>query len=351
MLKTFKYASLFALSALTVACGSGGGGGVPSIPMPTPTPANNANNANNTANSNANNTAKPANPTNTQTTPTTPTTPAANNTNNQPAQPVEPVAPQQPVTPAVPEVPQQPTQPTNTNETTLDNSGIHLDKDAFPLGELNHLSVEDAQGKEIATLSGYNRNYAFNGALKKTTQAPTSLPEILVDKLVVKLAGKAGSVGGLQGYILSNTIGAVYNASKDPVRDVFYFGDETAEANMPKSGVVTYQGNASRYDNVSAQVKNIGTSTFVADFENKKIKGELAIDGLWRRNISLKEGDIRGNSFSGEAVAGENHALVTRYGEYEGKFYGPNAEELAGKATFAEAQKDLNTSFSAEQVK
>lgn len=260
MLKTFKYASLFALSALTVACGSGGGGGAPSITIPTP--SNNANNVNNTANSNANNTAKPANPTNTQ---TTPTTPAANNTNNQPAQPVAPV------TPAVPEVPQQPTQPTNTNETTLDNSGIHLDKDALPLGELDRLSVEDAQGQEIATLSGYNRQYAFNGALKKTTQA-TSLPEILVDKLVVKLAGKAGSLGGLKGYVFSNTIGAVYNASKDPVRDVFYFGDETAEANMPKSGVVTYQGNASRYDNVSSQVKNIGTSTFTADFENKKSK-------------------------------------------------------------------------------
>lgn len=42
---------------------------------------------------------------------------------------------------------------------------------------------------------------------------------------------------------------------------------------------------------------------------------------------------------------------MTRKGEYEGKFYGPRAEEVAGKATFSEELKDLNTSFSAEQVK
>ena len=101
---------------------------------------------------------------------------------------------------------------------------------------------------------------------------------------------------------------------------------------------------------MTAQVKNIGTTELIADFENKKIKGELKIDGL-RRNISLKEADIQGNGFKGEAVAGENHILMTRKGEYEGKFYGPRAEEVAGKATFSEELKDLNTSFSAEQVK
>lgn len=75
------------------------------------------------------------------------------------------------------------------------------------------------------------------------------------------------------------------------------------------------------------------------------------MDGVLRRNLSLKETDIVGNGFSGKATAGENYILLpTRYGTYEGKFYGPNAEEVAGKVTFAEAQKDLNTSFSAEKV-
>lgn len=88
---------------------------------------------------------------------------------------------------------------------------------------------------------------------------------------------------------------------------MFYFGSETPESSILKSGIVTYKDNSSRYDNVIAQVKNIGKTELIADFENKKIKGELKIDGL-RRNT------------------------------------------VAGKATFLKL-KNLNTSFSAEQVK
>ena len=179
----------------------------------------------------------------------------------------------------------------------------------------------------------------------------SGLGKIIVGNTVLKLADKVGAIGGLTGFGLSKAIVSLYNATQNPERDIFYFGDETPESSIPKSGIVTYKGNASRYDNVTAQVKNIGETELIADFENKKIKGELKIDGLFRRNISLKEADIQGNGFKGEAVAGENHILMTRKGEYEGKFYGPRAEEVAGKATFSEELKDLNTSFSAEQVK
>ena len=123
---------------------------------------------------------------------------------------------------------------------------------------------------------------------------------------------------------------------------------------MPKSGIATYRGNASRYDNVSGNVTNIGTSTLYADFGRKKISGELAINGI-RRDISLKEADIRGNGFAGKATAGEDNILFrTVEGRYEGKFYGPKAEEVAGKATFQGQAivgqlESLNTSFSAER--
>ena len=234
------------------------------------------------------------------------------------------------------------------DETKLNNTGVSLNKNDFIKGEINKEPVLDQNGKEIAQLSGYNRAYSFNGALMKSKDS--GLGKIIVGNTVLKLADKVGAIGGLTGYGLSKAIVSLYNATQNPERDIFYFGSETPESSIPKSGIVTYQGNASRYDNVTAQVKNIGTTELIADFENKKIKGELKIDGL-RRNISLKEADIKGNGFKGEAVAGENHILMTRKGEYEGKFYGPRAEEVAGKATFSEELKDLNTSFSAEQVK
>lgn len=255
--------------------------------------------------------------------------------------------------------PSKQTQGTTSNQSTpvatvskpdikLKDTGVSLNKNDFIKGEINKEPVLDQNGKEIAQLSGYNRTYSFNGALMKSKDS--GLGKIIVGNTVLKLADKVGAIGGLTGFGLSKAIVSLYNATQNPERDIFYFGDETPESSIPKSGIVTYKGNASRYDNVTAQVKNIGTTELIADFENKKIKGELKIDGL-RRNISLKEADIQGNGFKGEAVAGENHILMTRKGKYEGKFYGPRAEEVAGKATFSEELKALNTSFSAEQVK
>ena len=207
--------------------------------------------------------------------------------------------------------PSKQTQGTTSNQSTpvatvskpdikLKDTGVSLNKNDFIKGEINKEPVLDQNGKEIAQLSGYNRAYSFNGALMKSKDS--GLGKIIVGNTVLKLADKVGAIGGLTGFGLSKAIVSLYNATQNPERDIFYFGDETPESSIPKSGIVTYKGNASRYDNVTAQVKNIGTTELIADFENKKIKGELKIDGL-RRNISLKEADIQGNGFKGEAVA------------------------------------------------
>ena len=246
---------------------------------------------------------------------------------------------------------------TRPSEKHLDKTGLDISKERFERGELNHVVIENQDGKEIAQLSGYNRAYSFNGAVIKSKD-PT-LGSMVVDNVVVRLAQKVGAIGGLKGLALSKSVTTMYNLTHNPERDIFYFGAETAEADIPKTGVVTYKGNASRYDNLTASVKNVGKSELEANFDDKKIKGELALDGL-RRNISLKETDIIGKGFNGVAVAGENSIFTTRDGEYEGKFYGPNAEEVAGKARFfgfdsdkkeIKEINDLATSFSAEQVK
>ncbi len=236
-------------------------------------------------------------------------------------------------------------------EKKLSNTGFFIDKNRFHKGELEGLDIKNTNGNTIATLSGHNRRYTFNGALVKAPDAT----QLIVDGVVLKLIDEnVGQIGGLTGLALSKALTAAYNVSKDPKRDIFYFGFETSTADMPKSGIATYRGNASRYDNVSGNVTNIGTSTLYADFGRKKISGELAINGI-RRDISLKEADIRGNGFAGKATAGEDNILFrTVEGRYEGKFYGPKAEEVAGKATFQGQAfigqlESLNTSFSAER--
>ncbi len=240
----------------------------------------------------------------------------------------------------------------NTAQTNLPNSNITISKDDYVKGDLNNIPVEKG-GTEVAKLSGYNRQYSFNGALVKNQE--NDIGEIILDNSVrLGISKLKGAIGGLEGQALAQALTYYWNATKDPTRDIFYFGYETPELNIPKQGIVTYKGNASRYDNISGTVKNIGTSELTADFDVKTIKGELDTDGV-RRNISLKETPIIGNGFNGKAVAGENNILFrTVEGQYEGKFYGPNAEEVAGKATFkGEAivgkLESLNTSFSAEK--
>ncbi|WP_246827746.1 Slam-dependent surface lipoprotein [Neisseria sp. HMSC064E01] len=349
---------LCATAILLGACGGGGGGGA--TPTTAPTPTVNLDN-------------KPAEPTptisdnntettkNTQTEATETKMPEPTAAHSTPPAPIE-IKPNEVKTDNTSKVEAQPSSPIETKPeikeiTKLENTGIYLDKNQFEKGELTNIGMEIG-GKRIATLSGYNRSYSFNGAMKKDKE----LNEIVIDKVVIRLIKKgveATGLAGMQAQALTYALKTAYNASKDPKRDIFYFGLETTTADMPKSGIATYRGNASRYDNISGNVTNIGTSTLYADFGRKKISGDLAINkgvlGAFRRDISLKETDIKGNGFSGRATAGEDNILFrTVEGRYEGKFYGPKAEEVAGKATFqGEAivgqLESLNTSFSAER--
>ena len=298
----------------------------------------------------------PSTPSNSPTTTTTPSTqqeptPAATPSNSHPqaaektaesqAQQERPQAQRPPVTPSVP-------------STHLTRSDLTISQDEFKKGMLENITVRSGNTK-VGTLSGYNRTYSFNGAFKK--EEGKDVQTLLVDNMAIKLIGNASQAfAGLSSTIASSWLSAAWNATKDPTRDIFYMGSETPVENIPQHGVVTYQGNASRYDNVKNQVKNIGDAKLVANFDDKTIYGELDM-AYPRRNIALHKASIVGNSFQGKAVAEGNFPFfINRDGQYEGKFFGPHAEEVAGKATFSGETligqvESLNTSFSAEQTK
>ena len=298
----------------------------------------------------------PSTPSNSPTTTTTPSTqqeptPAATPSNSHPqaaektaesqAQQERPQAQRPPVTPSVP-------------STHLTRSDLTISQDEFKKGMLENIPVRSGNTK-VGTLSGYNRTYSFNGAFKK--EEGKDVQTLLVENMAIKLIGNASQdFAGLSSTIASRWLSAAWNATKDPTRDIFYMGSETPVENIPQHGVVTYQGNASRYDNINNQVKNIGTAKLVANFDDKTIYGELDM-AYPRRDIVLHQAPIVGNSFQGEAVAeGNLPFFIDRKGQYEGKFFGPHAEEVAGKATFSGETligqvESLNTSFSAEQTK
>lgn len=339
-MKNFKLTLISTLVLGLAACGSSGGGGdgggsAPAAPTPanetaqnnttTPTTDTNNNTGSNAGNTADNNTGTDTANNNAGNTATDTANNAGNNATTEPEKdkPVD-----------------KPVDQPSTNPP--------ISQDTFIKGQINKATVINNTAK-VAELSGYNRKYSFNGTLVK----PSNVEEIIVDgttKLQV-VTNQPSTIGGLQGDELASVLNSLYTATKDPQRDLFYFGDETPEADIPKKGIVTYKGNAIRYDNASNPAKTVGTTTLTANFDTKKISGDIAMSGLMTRNISLKDTDIVGNGFKGNATAGENYMLApTRYGTYEGKFYGPNAEEVAGKVTFAENLKDLNTSFSAEKV-
>lgn len=223
------------------------------------------------------------------------------------------------------------------------------------LTELKQLPLGEVKGEDFkfGKVAGYNNHYSFHGAFQEYEGAE----EIIVDQAKMTLAKSFTDIGGLHGYALASAVEAAWNAMlKNPERNIFYFGSETSPSVIKNlRGKATYKGNATRYDNVSGTVKNIGKSTLEADFDSQTIKGHIDVDGPLRRDISLKETAINGNQFNGKAVAGEGHVLRTVVGTYEGKFFGPNADEVAGKATFEGAAiignglRDLDTSFSGEK--
>lgn len=225
--------------------------------------------------------------------------------------------------------------------------------------ELRQLPLGEVKNEDIGfgIVTGYNNKYSFNGAWKEKREKD-QLTELVLNGIKVKIAKSLKDVGGLAGYALSEAFTSAWNVINDDgsQRDVFYFGSETPPSVMEnQKGKAVYKGNATRYDNIKGELANVGSSTLHVDFDMKKINGQLDMNGL-RRNISLKETDIEGNGFKGIAVAGEGSILINREGIYEGKFFGPNAEEVSGVARFkgnANIGKleDLNTSFSAEKQK
>lgn len=231
--------------------------------------------------------------------------------------------------------------------------------------QLRELPMGKVENEDVGfgVVTGYNNKYSFNGAWKEVKNK-NELTELLVDETKLSLANKFASFGGLKGIALSKVFESAWNVLNDDgsQRDVFYFGDETPVSVVDNQrGKAVYKGIATRYDNVKRKLDNVGKSTLNVDFDEKKVSGELAMDSLFRRNIVLEEGDIKDNRFEGVAIAGKNHVLRQVEGRYEGKFFGPNAEEVAGEARFKDKKdggdkeaiignlKDLNTSFSAEK--
>ena len=114
--------------------------------------------------------------------------------------------------------------------------------------------------------------------------------------------------------------------SQDPSQDDIFFYNGYPTTSMPSSSVVTYRGDSI----ISADTDKLpdedylkGSSTFTADFGNKKLTGTISAGNV---DVVTVDAKISGNDFAGTAKS----ALLNSQGTAEGKFYGENAKELGG---------------------
>ena len=114
--------------------------------------------------------------------------------------------------------------------------------------------------------------------------------------------------------------------SQDPSQDDISFYNGYPTTSMPSSGVASYVGDSiitADTDKLPDEDYVKGSSSFTADFGNKKLAGTISAANV---DVVKIDANISGNGFSGTAKSD----LLNSQGTAEGKFYGENAKELGG---------------------
>lgn len=116
--------------------------------------------------------------------------------------------------------------------------------------------------------------------------------------------------------------------SQDPSQDDILFYNGYPTTSMPSSGVASYVGDSiitADTDKLPDEDYVKGSSSFTADFGNKKLAGTISAANV---DVVKIDANISGNGFSGTAKSD----LLNSQGTAEGKFYGESAKELGGLA-------------------
>lgn len=174
--------------------------------------------------------------------------------------------------------------------------------------------------------------YKFNGQEFVFANDSSNNLQLLSDNPMTVIAN-----GGRYSYMTFGLIKGLEDAYEST--EAFYFGKETSSGSVPTVGTARFNGNIAGYngDRIGLADANgvaIGMAvSFDVDYGNKTIEGE-ALYGDSAGRLAFEDGTISGNRFSGDL-----HDSDTRYesyvvnGEFEGSFFGPNAEQLGGIAT------------------
>ena len=191
--------------------------------------------------------------------------------------------------------------------------------------------------------------------------APSSLTEALttlkVDGYTFTFTNNSGTASKSDG---SGTVGwdANYNVMSyasygivdtrvqtDRSGYVFYQGQVTSPSDMPVTGTATYAGTfyIQGGGNQNSYINATGTSNFSVDFLNHTLNGTLTATQNLDSNAQLPASSIYLQAaLTGSAFSGTNPATGTTT---TGKFFGPQAAELAGQFYNSNSTNSLGVPF------
>lgn len=206
-------------------------------------------------------------------------------------------------------------------------------------------------GPSLATVRGKHELNVANGDINKLVVGNTSI------NLLPAKPNARGVVSHTQGNVTMNVGHSLQyarhgnymsaNLNGESASVIFYQGYETPKDKMPTSGTATYRGvsvhsfvDAANPKRSNASVQ--GRSEFKADFGAKRITGTITPDQVLRYGKINLAGSINGNNIVGDSVNG--------YQSMEGRFFGPNAEEISGRYDIVEPGKRyVNGTFGAKK--
>ncbi len=202
-------------------------------------------------------------------------------------------------------------------------------------GSSNSLQSQVKQAKQYSvSASNFQFNGTnYNGGDKVDLSDTTKFPNNTVSTVPVTINGLSGSMK-IYNQPYSVVIGSNL-AGNFMVRD--YVGlDTVTHGAIPSAGNATYRGSAfSKNSNSGVLVYTVNFTTRVGDGTITGLSGHGTVD--------LINAPISGSGITGSA----NSSLGS--GNYDLKFFGPNAEEIAGKVTGIGADANNDIGFAGKQ--
>ena len=128
------------------------------------------------------------------------------------------------------------------------------------------------------------------------------------------------------------------------------FGVSTQDESMPKSGTAIYNGSIrGGYKNGANIYHDLGgTVSLTADFGTQKVNGNFTFSRTGLSGSATITADIVGDSIRNGQLSG-NLNTDSASGTADGKFRGPNAEEVGGSFEFSGGTQSVIGVYGAKQ--